>query len=126
MTPFQLPPENAQDRKPLDLTVPINDDFDYSLLEKEIMSEAECAALNIAAIFEAKTSQQKQLLVEITGRIAERYQTRTVFKSLSCTDERQVPDCKKHSLVISIDKGRCGAFLAETEPHTCSLVYCVG
>ncbi|VDN19933.1 unnamed protein product [Gongylonema pulchrum] len=122
----ELPAERVDDRLPLDIIVPINDDFDYSAIDSELLSEGECSTLAVAAIFERKTAQQKQLLVEVTERVATRYRTRTTFHSLSCSLDPTAPQCPRHSLIVSIDRNSCGAFLTDPQPNTCSVIFCTG
>ncbi|VDN04034.1 unnamed protein product [Thelazia callipaeda] len=120
-----LPPERVDDRLPLDLIIPINDDFDYSAIEKELLSEGECSALSVAAIFETRTAQQKKLMVEVTDRVATRYRTKTELRSLTCSPETMNIKCNHQLFVVSIDRSSCGAFPSEPKPNTCSLIFCV-
>ncbi|KAK6111122.1 hypothetical protein QQG55_42410 [Brugia pahangi] len=122
----ELPAEIVDDRLPLDTTVPINDDFDYSVIEKELLTEGECSALAIAAIFETKTAQQKQLLNSLTDRVASRYRTQTLYHSLTCSPDISVSKCPHHALIVSIDRSSCGTFLTDPEPNSCVLIFCVG
>ncbi|VBB28570.1 unnamed protein product [Acanthocheilonema viteae] len=117
--------ERVDDRLPLDITVPINDDFDYSAIEKDLFSEGECSALAIAAIFETKTAQQKQLLADLTDRIASRYRVKTLYHSLTCSPDITVPKCPHNILIVSIDRSTCGAFLTDPQPNSCILTFCV-
>lgn len=123
---LQLPAERVDDRLPLDITIPINDDFDYSAIEKELFTEGECSALAIAAIFETRTAQQKQLLVDLTDRMASRYKTQTLYHSLTCSPDTIAPKCPHHALIVSIDRSSCGIFLTDPQPNSCVLIFCVG
>uniref|UniRef100_A0AAF5PI86 Leprecan-like alpha-helical domain-containing protein n=1 Tax=Wuchereria bancrofti TaxID=6293 RepID=A0AAF5PI86_WUCBA len=122
----ELPAEIVDDRLPLDTTVPINDDFDYSAIEKDLLSEGECSTLAIAAIFETKTTQQKQLLISLTDRVASRYRTQTLYHSLTCSPDTSAPKCPHHALIVSIDRSSCGTFLTDPEANSCVLIFCVG
>ncbi|MCP9265836.1 hypothetical protein DINM_021232 [Dirofilaria immitis] len=81
----ELSSERIDDHLPLDITIPINDDFDYSEIDKNLFTEGECSALAIAAIFETRTAQQKQLLIDLTDRMVLRYRTQALYHSLTCS-----------------------------------------
>ncbi|CAG9532599.1 unnamed protein product [Cercopithifilaria johnstoni] len=122
----ELSAERVDDRLPLEINVPINDDFDYSAIERDMFSEGECSALAIAAIFETRTAQQKQLLVDLTDRMASRYRIQTLFHSLTCSPDITAPKCPHRALIISIDRSSCGKFLTDPQPNSCVLIFCVG
>ncbi|VDK81222.1 unnamed protein product [Litomosoides sigmodontis] len=121
----ELPAERVDDRLPLDTTVPIDDDFDYSAIEKDLFSEGECSALAIAAIFETRTVQQKQLLIDLTDRMASRYKIQALYHSLTCSPDITSPKCPHHSVTVSIDRSSCGTFLTDPQPNSCVLIFCI-
>lgn len=122
---LQLPSERVEDRIPLDITIPINDDFDYSAIEKNLLSEEECSALAIAAIFETRTAQQEQLIVDLTNRMTSRYRIHTLYYSLTCSLDISALKCPHQALIVSIDRSNCGTFLTDPQPNSCVLIFCV-
>ncbi|OZC10984.1 hypothetical protein X798_01810 [Onchocerca flexuosa] len=122
----ELPAERVDDRLPLDITIPINDDFDYSEIDKNLVTEEECSALAIAAIFETRTAQQKKLLIDLTERMALRYKTQALYHSLTCSSDNTTPKCPRHTFIVSIDRSNCGTFLTNLQPNSCVLIFCVG
>uniref|UniRef100_F1L401 Synaptonemal complex protein SC65 n=1 Tax=Ascaris suum TaxID=6253 RepID=F1L401_ASCSU len=121
----ELPAERAEDHIPLKTDVWMEDDFDYSQLEKPVLEDAECTALAIAAMFETMSVPQRQAIGELQERIAERYRTNPHFESLSCAEDKPSPRCEHHEMIISLDSNRCGAFLTAVDPVGCSIAFCV-
>ncbi|VDM50188.1 unnamed protein product [Toxocara canis] len=103
----------------------MEDDFDYSQLEKPVLDDAECTALAIAAVFERLSVPQRQAIGQLQERIAERYRTNPHFESLSCSEDKVAPKCEHHEMIIALDSNRCGAFLSSIDPVGCSIAFCV-
>ena len=121
---LQLPPEQADDRKPFLVDVDTNDNFDYSLMTKNLISEKDCVVLHASAQLPSKASPfVSQLLSEVAERIKSQYGSLPKFHSLTCQKEVQPSGCERGAFVIGIDEDRCSSFLTD-EYSGCAVVYC--
>ncbi|MFH4981047.1 hypothetical protein AB6A40_007756, partial [Gnathostoma spinigerum] len=105
----RLVPERADDRKPFDRDVWMEDNFDYSQLQVELINEMECTALRALSAF--YVGKMPPLAQEIQHRIRERYQTQPEFESLSCSKMTHEISCAERSFILSLDKIDCGGVM---------------
>lgn len=121
---LQLTPEQADDRKPFMVDVDINDNFDYSLMKQNLLTEKECATLHATAQLPSKINPfVPQLLAELASRIQTQYGGSVKFSSLACHEEVTQSDCDRGALIFAVDKGRCSSLLTDSYSG-CALVYC--
>ncbi|VDN60667.1 unnamed protein product [Dracunculus medinensis] len=123
----EYPNEEADDYTAINLqNLLFIDTFDYSAIEKQLLSDQECDFLFICYIFNSSKSQRKlqQLFInEIRERIKQTYLTEVAFDALSCSSHRNT-NCKQKKFLISIDKSYCGAFLKELQSNRCTISFC--
>uniref|UniRef100_A0A7E4VUB4 Procollagen-proline 3-dioxygenase n=1 Tax=Panagrellus redivivus TaxID=6233 RepID=A0A7E4VUB4_PANRE len=121
----RLPAEVAEDRHTFNVEVDIRDDFDYSRIMDNILTEKECTALKVASQLPAQANRYiDNLIDEVSTRINTLYGSTVVFQKLNCHQEMLKSGCDRGAFVIGIDSERCSAILAD-EYSGCALVYCV-
>ncbi|KAE9555013.1 hypothetical protein FO519_001759 [Halicephalobus sp. NKZ332] len=120
-----LPPEQADDRKPFSVEVDVSDNFDYSLMKRNLLKEKDCVLLHASAQLPLKASPfVSQLLSEVAERIKSQYGSLPKFHSLMCQKEVRPSGCRRGAFVIGVDEDRCSSFLTD-EYSGCAVVYCI-
>uniref|UniRef100_A0A0N5AUK3 Procollagen-proline 3-dioxygenase n=1 Tax=Syphacia muris TaxID=451379 RepID=A0A0N5AUK3_9BILA len=120
----ELPPEREDDVMAMKVDFAVDDSFDYHSLDYELISEAECNALNVAAIFEKQHLPQVHAVQDLQTKLSQRYGMELQFMVLSCTDQKPLPKCNNSLIIISVDKNQCGTLLSHRNPNGCTVIYC--
>ncbi|KAI6177781.1 hypothetical protein M3Y97_00945100 [Aphelenchoides bicaudatus] len=120
----ELPPEHVLDRKALNQEIELDDYFDYTRLETTLLEQKECLALFVAAKLDQPVAYSTNLLQELQNRIFEQYGQQPKHKLSVCSEEMQKSGCRRGAFVVSVDKDRCGAVLAD-EFNGCAVAFCV-
>ncbi|TMS37374.1 hypothetical protein L596_004318 [Steinernema carpocapsae] len=126
-----LPAETAEDRASFANEVDWTDDFDYSKLEADVLQQAECSRLHLAAqMKETKNVEHAEALVrELERRLADIYEVKIESSEVRCVggegeDGEDGIRCGYESVALGLEKDRCGLFLSDVYTG-CVAVLCV-
>lgn len=112
------------DKQPLDTEIYLGDNFDYSLLDTQLISLQECSALETSALLPNSINYGRALADELIDRINFIYGQRPTLKALGCAKEKIYSGCKRRGFVVALESERCGAIL--TDPFDgCAVVFCL-
>lgn len=112
----ELPPEQADDHKPLPMDIHIEDNFPYDQIQN-LMTSSECKILRA----EFDTRERDAFVKELGARV-KRLWPNSSFSSVSCGKHVREAKCER-AIVLSAEFNDCGEWLGKWFTG-CAVVFC--